>query len=150
MTSARTNRVARAFTLVELIVVIVVLAILSGVAIPKYFDYTAKAKSSATHGTLDGVRAGIANFYHNMAVTTGTPVYPTLAQLILPGTVMEEAIPANPYDTDTAHAADVAAATWPANPATTPPPVSGTNGWNYDAAAGKFWANTSTVSENTW
>lgn len=150
MPSVRSRSLAPAFTLVELIVVIVVLAILSGVAIPKYFDYSSKAKASATHGTLDGVRAGIANFYHNTAVNTGTPAYPTMAELILPGTVMEDAIPANPYDTDAAHAADVAAASWPANPATTPPPVSGTNGWNYDVSVGKFWANTSTVSENTW
>jgi prepilin-type N-terminal cleavage/methylation domain-containing protein len=149
MSPARTGPAARAFTLVELIVVIVVLAILSGVAIPKYFDYTAKAKASSCKGTLDGVRAGIANFYANSA-TTGTPAYPTLAELAMPGTVMQEIIPANPYDTDTAHAAEVVAASWPANPITTPPPVSGTNGWNYDAAVGKFWANTSVVSENTW
>ena len=41
----------RAFTLIELIVIIVVLAILAGVAIPKYIDYTANAKSSAAKGT---------------------------------------------------------------------------------------------------
>lgn len=45
----------RGFTLVELIVVIVVLAILSGVAIPKYFDYAEKArvsKAKAVRGAL--------------------------------------------------------------------------------------------------
>jgi hypothetical protein len=55
--------------------------------------------------------------------------------------VMQEAIPANPYNGD----ATMAQATWAATP-----PVSGTNGWNYDAASGKFWPNSSTVSENTW
>lgn len=41
----------RAFTLIELIVIIVVLAILSGVAIPKYVDYSHRAKVTATAAT---------------------------------------------------------------------------------------------------
>jgi prepilin-type N-terminal cleavage/methylation domain-containing protein len=137
----RTHRHAvRAFTLIELIAVIVVLAILSGVAIPKYFDYTANAKISATKGTLGGVRSAIANFYANSAVS-GAVAYPTLAQLNTVGTVMQEPIAADPYNND----ATVAAAGWAATP-----PVAGTNGWNYDAATGHFWANSSSSAANTW
>ena len=45
MTSVtRRTPVARAFTLIELIAVIIVLAILSGIAIPKYIDYAAYRK----------------------------------------------------------------------------------------------------------
>jgi hypothetical protein len=62
-------------------------------------------------------------------------------QLQTLGTVMQEPIPANPYNND----ATIAAAAWAATP-----PVSGTNGYNYDAATGRFWLNSSTVSENTW
>ncbi|MBY0262434.1 MAG: prepilin-type N-terminal cleavage/methylation domain-containing protein, partial [Phycisphaerales bacterium] len=58
---------SRGFTLVELIVIIVVLAILSGVAIPRYIDYTANARASAVRATLGGVRSAIANFYANSA-----------------------------------------------------------------------------------
>lgn len=47
----RTHR-QPAFTVVELIVVIVVLAILAGVAIPKYFDYSTRARASALSGSL--------------------------------------------------------------------------------------------------
>ncbi|MCU0688932.1 MAG: type II secretion system GspH family protein [Phycisphaerales bacterium] len=39
---------ARAFTLVELIAVIVVLAILAAVAVPRYFDYRARSQDNAT------------------------------------------------------------------------------------------------------
>ncbi len=138
--ATRRNPVARAFTLIELIAVIVVLAILSGVAIPKYFDYTANAKISSTKGTLGGVRSAIANFYANSAVS-GAAAYPTLVQLTTVGTVMQEPISANPYNND----ASVIQVTWNATP-----PVSGTNGWNYDAASGHFWANSSTASANTW
>lgn len=138
--AARRNPVARAFTLIELIAVIVVLAILAGVAIPKYFDYSANAKSAATKGTLGGARSAIANYYANSAVS-GTAAYPTLVQLQTVGTVLQEPLPANPYNND----ATIAAATW-----ATTPPVSGTNGWNYDATSGRFWCNSSTAGANTW
>ena len=87
----------RAFTLIELIAVIVVLAILSGVAIPKYLDYSERARSSSLQGALGGVRSGIANFYANSAIE-GAPAYPTLAEITTTGTVMQEAIPNNPYN----------------------------------------------------
>ena len=138
--ATRRNPVARAFTLIELIAVIVVLAILSGVAIPKYFDYAASAKVSATKGVLGGTRSAVANFYANNAVA-GAAAYPTLVQLQTVGTVMQEPMPANPYNNDIT----IAAAGWAAVP-----PVSGANGWNYDAATGHFWCNSATAGANTW
>jgi prepilin-type N-terminal cleavage/methylation domain-containing protein len=45
------QRRPRAFTLIELIAVIVVLAILVGVAIPRYVDYSRRAESSALAST---------------------------------------------------------------------------------------------------
>ncbi len=134
---------ARAFTLVELIAVIVVLAILAGVAIPKYFDYTAKAKESACKAVLGSVRAGVANFYANSILTTGTASYPSLQQLEALGSVMQDPIPMNPYNNSN----DVTAATWSATP-----PVAGAFGWNYDVANGRFWANSTTsgVNEHLW
>jgi prepilin-type N-terminal cleavage/methylation domain-containing protein len=53
------SRTTRAFTLVELIAVIIVLAILAGVAIPKYFDYSTRARASALSGTLKVMQQGI-------------------------------------------------------------------------------------------
>ena len=133
--------IRKGFTLIELIAVVVVLAILAGVALPKYFDYSAQAKVSACKGALGGVRAGIANFYANAAIG-GSAAYPTLVQIETIGTVMQEIIPANPYNNSN----DVVAATWNASN----PPVSGTAGWNYDVAVGKFWANSNTIGENAY
>ncbi|MBY0312655.1 MAG: prepilin-type N-terminal cleavage/methylation domain-containing protein [Phycisphaerales bacterium] len=137
-------RQSRAFTLIELIVIIVVLAILSGVAIPKYIDYTSRARESAARATLGAVRTGIANFYANSALT-GTATFPTLVQTQTFGStgVMQEAIPANPYN----NSATIAAATW-----ATTPPVTGAAGYNYDAATGRFWLNSTTtgINEHLW
>ena len=143
MNRTRTQRsfARKGFTLIELIAVVVVLAILAGVALPKYFDYAAQAKVSACKGALGGVRAGVANFYANAAVS-GSAAYPTLTQLTTIGTVMQEVIPENPYN----NSASVSAATWSASS----PPVSGSAGWNYDVSAGKFWANSNNVGENAF
>ncbi len=85
------------FTLIELMAVVLILAILAGVALPRFFDYQTRAREAACKGTLGGVRAGIANYYADQAITNGTAVYPTLAQLTTTATVMQEAIPDNPY-----------------------------------------------------
>lgn len=92
------GRCARAFTLVEVIAVMVVLAILAGVAIPRFFDYSDQARTSALQGTLGGVRGGLANFFANEMVVNGAGLYPTLAELTTLGTVMQEALPNNPYN----------------------------------------------------
>src|SRR5262245_4671092 len=131
----------KGFTLIELIAVIVVLAILAGVALPKYFDYSAQARVSACKGALGGVRSGIANFYANASIG-GTAAYPTHAQVTTLGTVMQEPLPQNPYNSSSA--VRDADGTWVAGA----PPVSGVQGWAYDATNGKFWANSSGSGEN--
>lgn len=95
---ARPSRLGarKGFSLVELIAVMVVLAILAGVAAPRFFSYSSDAKSAALQGTLGGVRTGIANFYANASIA-GTPVFPTYEELTAVGTVMQEEIPENPY-----------------------------------------------------
>lgn len=123
MKQTRTQAAARGFTLIELIAVIIVLAILAGVAVPRYFDYTDRARSSAVQGTLGNVRSAIQNFYANASLT-GTPAYPTLTQMQTVGTVLQDAMPTNPYN----NLSSIAAATateWAARTA------SGNNGWRY-------------------
>jgi len=140
------------FTLIELMAVVLILAILAGVALPKFFDYQVTARDAACKGALGGVRAGIANFYANRAVTTGTAAYPTIGELTLVGStnsVMQEAIPDNPYDHSTGPVTNPngveevskaqAIARVPINP--------GDNGWAYFPAtvtgdSAIFWANT--------
>ena len=93
----RNSAIRAGFTLIELMAVVLILAILAGVALPRFFDYQTRAREAACKGTLGGVRAGIANYYANEAITNGTALYPTLVQLTTIATVMQEAIPDNPY-----------------------------------------------------
>ncbi len=144
MNGFSSRSVRRGFTLVELIAVIVVLAILSGIAVPKYIDYSARAKSAALQGALGGIRTGIAQYFADQSVS-GTAAYPTLAQLTTVGTVMQEQIPANPYNglsnVTTATAAQAAAGT---RAVTT---GAGASGWRYyvdnslSTPAAVFYAN---------
>src|SRR5262245_46979637 len=127
------------FTLIELVIIIVVLGILAAVAIPRYLDITAQAKLSSCKGALGGLRSGVSIFYANQAVTTGTATWPTLVQLSTVGTVMEQAIPANPYQLPTNAPDSIVTGV-------TKGVVVGTRGgWAYRAATGEIWPNTNTV-----
>ena len=143
------NALRKGFTLIELMAVVVILAILAGVALPKFFNYAADAKKAACKGALGGVRAGVANFYADKAINSATSRYPTLAELT--GTsVMLEIIPENPYQSPSSNA--VVTATFANSTART---VGGVQGWRYFSGGGAgsravFWANTDTaaISEN--
>jgi prepilin-type N-terminal cleavage/methylation domain-containing protein len=135
----------QAFTLVELIVVIVLLGILSGVAIPKYIDYTVKAKEAAARGALGAVHSAVGHFYTYQMVQ-GSARYPTFVELSTFGVVMKEALPPNPYNGFSAIRADTFLAV--------NPPIDGSvgAGYCYDATVGRFWLNSSTggLNENLW
>ncbi|MCH7849554.1 MAG: prepilin-type N-terminal cleavage/methylation domain-containing protein [Planctomycetes bacterium] len=142
----------RGFTLIEFILVVIVLAILTlvfvrGSGLSQFLEYVTEARVSATKGALGGVRAGVASFYANTALSGPPPTYPTFDELTTLGMVMQQALPENPYNKD--NTVRDAAGTWLPGP---PPiqPVVAANGWAYDQTAGKFWANTNATGENDW
>ncbi|MCH8315308.1 MAG: prepilin-type N-terminal cleavage/methylation domain-containing protein [Planctomycetes bacterium] len=142
----------RGFTLIEFILVVIVLAILTlvfvrGNALSQFLEYVTQAKVSATKGALGGVRAGVASFYANTALSGPPPTYPTFDELTTLGMVMQQALPENPYNKD--NTVRDAAGTWLPGPPPIQPAVAA-NGWAYDQTAGKFWANTNATGENDW
>ncbi len=133
-----------AFTLVEVLIVVIILGILAAVVIPQFSDATTDAKKSALTTNLQTIRGQLELYrlQHNSA-------YPTLANLTTAMTAKTNAdgtttgtpqlgpylqsIPVNPYN----NLATVGNATAATN----------TTGWRYDETNGKFTANDSVANQ---
>ena len=142
------QRNRRAFTLIELLAVVIILAILAGIAIPRFVDYRDRAREAACKGVLGGVRAGLASFFAGKAID-GPAVYPTFGELGTVGTVMQQEIAANPYNNKVGlFPMGLGDATSRA--------TNNATGWAYyvnnipNPPVSVFWANSSVGVENTY
>lgn len=80
--------IKRAFTLIELIAVIVVLAILAGVAVPRYFDHAERAKKSADEAAISAIQSALNLAYLNNQLN-GSPSNARITTVEQISTVME-------------------------------------------------------------
>ena len=138
----------RAFTMLEVMMVIVILGILAALVVPRFGGVTDEARASALEGALGGVRSSVASF-RTRAVIAGTGPFPTIDELTTRGTVVQNDFPFNPYNgQNTVQAVSAGAAAARS--------VAGTAGWNYyvdnaaDPPAAVFYANsddTTTVGD---
>ena len=137
------------FTLVEVLIVVVIMAVLAALVIPQFTSSTDDAKASTLLANLRTLRAQLElyRFHHDGAVPTITAA--SLPQLTSATNVAGSmgaagtSFPFGPY----------LVTGIPENPvngkntvveATTVPPaaVSGDAGWLYDTETGRIWANT--------
>ena len=84
-------RSQKGFTLIELIMVIVILAFLSVVAVPIYVDLRTQAKEANENAVVAGVRAGVLTQYVKTIRDGGTGAYPTDLDDVADATACTEA-----------------------------------------------------------
>lgn len=69
-------KIQRAFTIVELVMVIVIIGLLAAVVIPKFGDIRTEAQDAAEQGTVAAVRTGV-KLAHMTDLAQGNDTYPT-------------------------------------------------------------------------
>ncbi len=136
----------RAFSLLEVLAVVIVLGILAAVAIPQFVGVSDEARTSSLQSTLSGVRSSIASF-RSTAVINGSDPYPTLGELTTPDTVLKFDLPPNPF-TNVSGVQSVDSSQAGSRAVVSP----ASYGWNYyvdnsaDPPTAVFYANTDAVT----
>src|SRR4051812_39048168 len=74
----------KGFTLIEMLMVIMLVAILSAVAIPQFVDFRTEARNGAVQSAVGALRSGIAIQYGQMILRCNSApgTWPTLAQVV--------------------------------------------------------------------
>lgn len=120
----------KAFTLIELIVVIVIIGTLAVVAVPKFISMQTQAREAATRKTLDILRGTTTTVYISNKLAGITPLYPLGSEVYkyLP----DNKVPENAVNKNNAMAVYVGSD----GPATEEPQT----GWGYNQDNGRWWA----------
>jgi MSHA pilin protein MshA len=133
------NKSQKGFTMIELIMVIVILAILFAVAVPRYLDLSTQAKENATRASLGAIRAAVAIQYASNAAA-GTASYPASVStnMFADNRIPPEQVIATAASVSTSIIVGVATTTNPLG------------GWLYNSTAGTAMINTSNATYSAW
>ena len=138
-----------AFTLIEVLIVVIIMAVLAATIIPQFSASTSDAKDSSLNFDLHTIRSQIEMYkmHHNGSypefddfatqMTKATNAAGTTTGDTPYGPYVQGEIPANPFNASNALVAVAVAGTEPAAV------VAGGAGWQYDETTGGFYANNS-------
>ena len=142
------NRRRSAFTLIEVLIVVIIMAVLAATIIPQFSSSTNDAKSSSLVFNLHTIRSQVemykvhhlgavptlANFVDQMTKPTDVNGATTGTNLIY-GPYFQGQVPTNPFNGSNTLVAVATAGQVPTGP------VGTTAGWQYDATTGNFYPN---------
>ena len=149
------------FTLVEILIVVVIMAVLAAVVIPQFTGSTDDAKRSTAEFNISVVRSVVQTFRaHHSGVRPGFPGGATTIEALLKatnaaGTVTVGgafgpylvAMPENPF---TGVSTVKAVATPGTAPVSADVTANSAGGWIYDASVGNLWLDSNTQGEFAW
>lgn len=69
----------KGFTLVELMVVVIIVLVLAGIAVPVYIHYIQEGKKSEAYATIDSIVSGALVYFQKNGSFTGGDIDPFLA-----------------------------------------------------------------------
>ncbi len=137
-----------AFTLIEVLIVVIIMAVLAATIIPQFSESTRNAKESSLKFNLHTIRSQIEMYKAHHASKVPTSATTFAAQMTgktkIDGTLdpngdygpyIQGDIPENPFNS---HNAIVAVATDGTEPTAV---VTGNYGWQYDKSTGDFYPN---------
>jgi general secretion pathway protein G len=135
----------RAFTLVEILVVVVILGILAAIVVPQFNNATIEAKKGATLDQLVKIRDAVAVYYVRQGnvfpdVTAGTGTWGALVATT--GEYLK--VPPRNKWVQVGHETDIVIGSGPDLA------YDGTHGWIYDPATGSIWAGSYDMNDQPY
>lgn len=154
----RTKKSILGFTLVEILIVVVIMAVLAAVVVPQFTGSSDDAKSSTANFNLGAVRSQIQTFRaHHAGVipgaTTGTTLVTSLTQKTKADGTLDASGPYGPYlvempenpFTNVATVKEVTAA-----PTSSTVTADNKGGWHYNKTTGQLWLDSDVAGEFAW
>jgi type II secretory pathway pseudopilin PulG len=89
--------IRRAFSLIEILVIVLVLGVVAALAAPQFAGATEDERTGRAETVIAGVREAIAAFARRSEAQNAPP-FPSIKELTTPGVVLRDPVPANPFN----------------------------------------------------